>query len=206
MKKILLFAAVLAAVAVNAKVINVDLSEATEMAYTNCSATPTYADGVLSVAYTAGSWEWAGVEIALDNLDVTSVDFEYMGETEAWTSFVVYLRAEDGARWYDDADDFSMSHADWFSKTEYVPTKLLWDASEYALGEKPFIALGFIANPSAATTSTFSLRNVKVTVPGDDDTAIDNVPAPGKVTKVLRDGTWMFVRDGKTFNVLGGQM
>ena len=209
MKKSLLFvAAMFAAVAVNAKVINVDLSKATEMAYINCSATPSYADDVLTVDYnTAGGWEWAGVEIALDNLDVTSVDFEYKGVTEGWTSFVVYLRAEDGARWYDNADDFSMSHADWFSKAEYVPTGLLWDASDYAFGEKPFIALGFIANPGSATTGTFSLRKVKLTVPGDDSgTAVENVSDQHKVTKVVRGGQVLFLRDGKTFNALGAEV
>lgn len=207
MKKSLLFiAALFAAIALNAREVTIDLSTATEMAYTNCTATPSYADGVLTVSYSAGGWEWAGVEFALDNIDVTSIDFEYMGVTEEWTSFVVYLRAVDGARWYDEADDFSMSHAEWFSKAGYVPTQLLWDESEFEYGEKPFIALGFIANPGSATTSTFSLRNVKLTVPGEDETNLNNVSSPNKVTKVIRGGQVFFIHDGKTFNALGAEV
>jgi hypothetical protein len=206
MKKFFLFAAaMLAAVSVNARVITLDLSTATEMAYTGCSATPSFSDGVLNVNYSAGAWEWAGVEIALDNLEVTSIDFDYKGETAEWCSFVVYLRASDGARWYDDADDFSMSHADWLVKTGYFPTKLMWDASESAIGDLPFTAIGFIANPMNATNGTFAIRNVKLTVPGDD-TGIEDVNASVKAIKMVRNGQLIIVRDGKTFNAIGAEM
>lgn len=206
MKKFFLFAAAMfAAVTLNAREITLDLSAATEMAYTNCSATPSFSDGVLNVNYSSGAWEWAGIEIALDNLEVTSIDFDYKGETAEWCSFVVYLRASDGARWYDDADDFSMSHADWFVKTGYFPTKLMWDASESALGDLPFTAIGFIANPMNATDGTFAIRNVKLTVPGDN-TGIEDVNASVKAVKMVRNGQLIIIRDGKTFNAIGAEM
>ena len=206
MKKFFFFAAaMLAAVSVNARVITLDLSTATEMAYTNCSATPSFSDGVLNVNYSAGAWEWAGVEIALDNLEVTSIDFDYKGETAEWCSFIVYLRASDGARWYDDADDFSMEHADWLVKTGYFPTQLMWDASASAIGDLPFTAIGFIANPMNATDGTFAIRNVKLTVPGDD-TGIEDVNASVKAIKMVRNGQLIIVRDGKTFNAIGAEM
>ena len=50
MKKFFLFAtALFAAVTLNAREITVDLSTATEIAYTNCSATFAVADGALNV-------------------------------------------------------------------------------------------------------------------------------------------------------------
>lgn len=204
-KSLLMIAAMFAAISLSAKQITLSPSAAVSIAYDNCSATPTVNGDELNVAYTAGGWEWAGVEFPLDNLAVTSIDFEYKGVTEGWTSFVVYLRADDGARWYDDADDFSMSHEDWFAKTGYFPTKLMWDASNFDLGARPFIALGFIANPGAPTTNTFSLRNVKITVEGDE-TAVDQVNTEAKVVKVIRNGQVLFVRDGKTFNALGAEV
>ena len=206
MKKFFLFAAALcAAVSINAKVIDIDLSSATPIAFDDCSATPSFEDGVLNVEYTAGGWQWAGVEIALDNLEVQGIDFDYKGLTESWTSFVVYLRADDGARWYDESDDFSLSHEDWFSKADYFPSQLLWDVSEYALGERPFIALGFLANPMEASSGSFAIRNVKLTV-ADAVEAIENVESQAKAVKVIRDGQVLILRDGKTFNALGSEM
>lgn len=204
-KSLLIVAALFAAITLNAREITLEPSAAVSVAYDNCSATPTVSGSDLNVAYTAGEWQWAGVEFPLDNLDVTSIDFEYKGVTEAWTSFVVYLRADDGARWYDDADDFSMSQADWFAKKSYFPTKLMWDASEYALGTRPFTAIGFIANPGVQTTGTFSLRNIKLTVSGEE-TALENVSQEGKTMKVIRNGQVLFIRDDKNFNALGAEV
>lgn len=208
MKKFFLFAtALFAAVTLNAREITVDLSTATEIAYTNCSATFAVADGALNVNYTAGAWEWAGVEFDLDNLEaVTSMSFEFKGQTpNEWTSFIIYLRDSEGARWYDDADDFSLSQAEWLSKTGYLPTKLCWDAANYAFGEKPFTKLGFMANPMTAESSSFSIRNVKILLP-DSDTAIENVETGTRAQKVIRDGQVLILRDGKTFNTVGTEI
>ena len=208
MKKFFLFAtALFAAVTLNAREITVDLSTATEIAYTNCSATFAVADGALNVNYTAGAWEWAGVEFDLDNLEaVTSMSFDFKGLTpNEWTSFIIYLRDSEGARWYDDADDFSLSQAEWLSKTGYLPTKLCWDAANYAFGERPFTKLGFMANPMAAESSSFSIRNVKILLP-DSDTAIENVETGTRAQKVIRDGQVLILRDGKTFNTVGTEI
>lgn len=208
MKKFFLFAtALFAAVTLNAREITVDLSTATEIAYTNCSATFAVADGALNVNYTAGAWEWAGVEFDLDNLEaVTSMSFEFKGQTpNEWTSFIIYLRDSEGARWYDDSDDFSLSQAEWLSKTGYLPTTLCWDAANYAFGEKPFTKLGFMANPMAAESSSFSIRNVKILLP-DSDTAIENVETGTRAQKVIRDGQVLILRDGKTFNTVGTEI
>ena len=206
-KYLLIVAAIFAVLTTNAKVINIDLSTATEMAYTNCSATPTLADDVLTVAYTAGSWEWAGVEFDLENLEnVTAIDFDFKGQTpNEWTSFIIYLRDSEGARWYDDGDDFSLSHADWLVKTSYLPTKLCWDAASYNFGERPFTKLGFIANPMTAETSTFALRNVKITVAGEE-TSLSEVYSNAKAVKQSRDGQLIIRRDGKTFNAEGAEI
>lgn len=208
MKKFFFFAATMfAAVTLNAREIAIDLNAASEIAYTNCSATFAVADGALNVNYTAGAWEWAGVEFDLDNLaEVTSLSFDFKGETpNEWTSFIIYLRDSEGARWYDDADDFSLSHADWLAKTGYLPTKLCWDAADYAFGERPFTKLGFMANPMAAESSTFSIRNIKVIVPGED-TGIEDVNASVKAVKMVRNGQLIIVRDGKAFNAIGAEM
>lgn len=207
MKKTLLFAASLfAAVTLNAGEITIDLNAASEIAYTNCSATFAVSDGALNVNYSAGAWEWAGVEFDLNNLEaVTSLSFDFKGQTpNEWTSFIIYLRDSEGARWYDDADDFSLSHADWLVKTGYLPTKLCWDAADYAFGERPFTKLGFMANPMAAESSTFSIRNIKVIVPGG--TGIEEVDVSAKAVKMVRDGQLLIIRDGKTFNALGAEV
>ena len=206
MKKTILFvAALFAAVMVNAKEISVDLSKATEMSYDNCSAALSYADDVLTVNYsTSTGWEWAGIEVALDNLDVTAMAFDFQGSASVWTSFHIYLRDSEGARWYDDADDFSLSSDEWVSKVGYVPTKLLWDASSVNFGDKPIIAVGFIANPMEAYSGTFKLRNVKLTVSGE--TAVENVESQTKAVKVVRNGQILILRDGKTFNALGAEV
>ena len=208
MKKLFFFAAaMLAAMTINAKVININLNEAKEMSYTNCSATFGVTDGVLNVNYTtANAWDWAGVEFDLENLtEVLGIDFDFKGLTpNDWTAFVPYLRDSNGNRWWKDLD-LSLSSADWVSQTNYLPDACYYDAGT-TFGEAPFTKLGFIANPMAANeTSSFALRNIKITVPGEE-TAIDNVNANVQATKVIRDGQVLIVRDGKTYNALGAEV
>lgn len=208
MKKSMLFiAALFAAVTVNARVINIDLNQAQAIAYTNCSATPSVADGVLTVNYTTEvAWTWAGVEFDLDNLtEVLGIDFDFKGLTpNDWTAFVPYLRDSNGNRWWKDLD-LALSSADWVSQTNYLPDACYYDSGT-TFGEAPFTKLGFIANPMAASeTSFFGLRNIKITVPGEE-TAIDNVASEVQATKVIRNGQVLIVRDGKTYNALGAEM
>ena len=205
MKKFFLFAALLAAVAMNAEVINVDLSKASEMSYDGCKSSFYAEDGILTVDYeTPAGWLWTGVEFALDNLTkVTKMEFDYMGKGEEVVLYA-YLRDEEGNRWT--KDDFwpSFEETEW-TAIDMLPDSPLWDSPAYKFGEKAFTKIGFIANPGTARKSTFYLRNVKITV-ADEPTAIDNVAAKAQTTKIMRDGQVLFVREGKTFNMLGAEV
>ncbi len=206
MKKSILFvAAMFAAFTVNARVINMDLTSASAIAYDNCSATPTVTDGVLNVTWTASSWAWAGVEFALDNLAVVnSIDFDYKGETPEWTSLLVYLLDSEGGKWHNNDADLSMSAADWTTIADLIPVDYLWSDPGYTMGTYPFVALGFIANPMNESSNTFSLRNVILNVP--DGTGLENARSDVKAQKIIRDGQVLIIRDGRTFNALGAEM
>lgn len=203
-KSILLIAALVAAFTINAKEIVIDLStySAIEDAAVNLE------NGELSVAYDLGAWGAGGVSYALDNLDVTELAFDYKsdGLIESWVSFIVYLEDSEGGQWYSAAADLSISswNAEWESKN-FMPSDVLWESSEAEAPVKPFVALGFLANPSVPTQGAFFLRNIKLTVP-DAETALEQVNAQSKVTKVVRDGQVLFMRDGKTFNALGAEV
>ena len=80
-KSLLIVAALFAAVAMNAAVIDVDLSKAAEE-QENGSATLSFASGELTVDWTVNvANEIAGVEIPIDNLTkVTKLSYEYKGD------------------------------------------------------------------------------------------------------------------------------
>ena len=202
MKKFYVLAvALLATVCVNAKVINIDLSK-----YTPVDAvTPVLDNGELTVSYDLGEWGAGGVVFALDDLDVTELAFEYKGDesVSAWVSFLVYLEDSEGGWWYSNAADLSISswNAEWEAKN-FMPTDVLWESSAAAEPAKPFKALGFLANPASATNASFAIRNVALTVTGDES-GLDNITSRTRTTKVIRNGQVLFVRDGKTFNALG---
>ena len=212
-KTLLLVAAVFAALSLNAKVIDIDLSQY-QLAGDNAEqVTPTLEEGVLTVEYNfTDAWANGGVEFALDNLEaIDSIAFDYKGDLRAteWVSFQVYIKDTEGIRWYSSAADLSISSwaAEWQSKC-YMPSDVLWDpAPEYIMGDKPFVAFGFLANPANATESSFAIRNVKVFVPGDEEPeAIPTVQAAAKAVKVIRDWQVLILREGKTFNALGAEI
>ena len=105
MKKLFVLAtALFAALTINAEVIEIDLNSAAAMVYTNCTATPTVADGVLTVNYTAGGWEWAGVEFPLNSLtNVSGILYDYKGDGatgfDEGIVLFAYLRDDQGNRW-----------------------------------------------------------------------------------------------------------
>lgn len=212
MKKSLLFvAAMMAALTMNAKVINIDLSQYTKAGGNAEGVVANLADGVLTVEYNfTEAWANGGVEFALNNLDqIDSIAFDYKGDVRAtdWVSFQVYIKDTEGIRWYSAAADLSISSwaAEWSSQC-YMPSDVLWDdVPSYNIGERPFVAYGFLANPGSATIASFAIRNVKLYVP-DDQTSISNVETSTKAQKVIRDGQVYIVRDGKTFNALGTEM
>ena len=182
MKKVFLFAtAIMAASMLNAKVINIDLKTAQEVAFTACSATPSVTDGVLQVQYTAGGWEWAGVEFALDNLTkIPTISYEYKGDgADGFKDGIVlfvYLRDIDGNRWIQKDYWPNIQNTAWQSETCTPDDKLDWDDPDYEIGTKAFTRLGFIVNPGAATSGSFDLRNIQLNVldDGEEPPVTDN--------------------------------
>lgn len=203
-RSILIATALMAVLSLNAKVINIDLAQGVAK-----DATLNIANNELTASYDLESWGAGGVVFTLDNLDVTELAFDYKGDASvaSWVSFIVYLEDSEGGQWYSQAADLSISewNAEWASKN-FMPSNVLWGSSTADAPVKPFVELGFLANPENATQATFAIRNVKLTIPGDDPTALDNVVAQSKVVKVVRGGQVLFIRDGKTFNALGSEV
>ena len=202
MKKLFLFAALFAAISLNAKVVTIDLSKGTAN-----NAELKLENNELTASYNLGAWGAGGVVFALDNLDVTELAFDYKGDTTVagWVSFLVYLEDSQGGQWYSADADLSISEwdAEWASKN-YMPSDVLWESSTAAQPVKPFKRLGFLANPENATKATFAIRNVKLTVP--DETAIDNTAVEAKAVKSIQNGQLLILRDGKTYDALGTQI
>ena len=180
----LLFAALLIAFTLRAEVIDIDLNTATEMAYDNCSATFEVVDDALSVNYTAGGWEWAGVEFPIGGRSsVSHVLYEYKGDGAPGFSdgivLYVYLRDSEGNRWTQGDYWPNLMNSDWVSEAMTPNGALDWDAPGYAFGDKPFVSIGFVANPGVANTGSFSLRNIKLTVSdGEVPVVIEGTPKP----------------------------
>ena len=212
MKKFFFFAAaMMAAITVNAKVINIDLSQYVPAGGNADAVTPSLASDVLTVEYNfAEAWANGGVEFALANLEqIDSIAFDYKGDARAteWVSFQVYIKDSEGIRWYSAAADLCISSwvADWQSVC-YMPSDVLWDpAPSYNIGERPFVAYGFLANPGSATEASFAIRNVRIYVPGEE-TAISNVASAAKAVKEIRNGQVVILRGDKIFNALGAEM
>ena len=162
MKKIfLLAAAICAALTIRADVVNIDLNTGTGIS-TAGSASTSVADGVLTVNWeVTEGWEVSGVEFPLNNLSgVTSISFEYEGDGVD-IGIIPYLRDVQGNRWWDDTSWMSGASTGWNEMT-IIPGACLWDGATYSCGDQPFAHLGFIANPSSATTGTFKLRNITI--------------------------------------------
>lgn len=209
-KSILVIAALVAAIAVSAAELTVDLSKYSVIKTETATVTPSLNSGVLKVDYTttAGWDDVAGVSFALDNLKVSNIAFEYLGDATlaSWTSFFVYLEDTEGAKFYSSSADMSISSwaGDYQAVATYFPTDGLWCSPAYPAGDKPFVAVGFMANGGTNATAAFSIKNVKLTY--TPATGIDNANAEVKTTKIIRDGQILFVRDGKTFNALGAEV
>lgn len=54
--------------------------------------------------------------------------------------------------------------------------------------------------------SEMLLNSITLTAPEGPGSAIDQVSASAKATKVIRDGQMMIIRDGKTFNAIGAEI
>ena len=182
MKKIfLLTAAFCAAMSINAKVIEIDLTKAASAAYTGCSSSSSVNDGVLDVSYSAGGWEWAGVEFPLSSLtNVTGISYDYVGDgTPGFNDGIVlyvYLRDVEGNRWIQSDYWPNLQNTEWQKESIAPNAALDWDAPTYSYGEKAFTRLGFIANPGSTYSGTFKLQNIKITTQegGEEPPVTDN--------------------------------
>ena len=210
MKKFfLLAAAMIAAISMNAKVVDIDLSKHSIIKSDGATVAAAVADGVLKIDYTitAGWDDVAGVSFAFDKQKVTNMAFEFLGDDalEGWTSLFVYLEDEDGLKWINNAADLHISGWDGqWSQQSYFPQDCLWNESpDHAAGDKPFVAIGFMASGANATAS-YSIRNVKLTV--EESTAVETVAAQENATKIMRNGQVLILRDGKTFDMLGAEV
>lgn len=211
-KSLLIVAAMFAAVTMSARVINIDLSTAVaEMSSESDAVNFSLSDGVLTVNWTASEgWGEQGVAFPLDDLtNVTEISYEYKGDgvsAYAPDGVCLYprLRDSEGNRWYKNDYWPNLIETNWQSET-MLPDHCPWDGATYNFGEQPFAALAFVANPSAPGSGVFYLRNVKITVEGEE-TAVEQISNAAKATKVIRNGQVLFVRDGKTFNALGAEV
>lgn len=211
MKKSLLFvAALFAAVTLSAKEVVVDLNTA-EVVLSDAAdeATFSVAGGVVTVNINAkGGWHHLGVAFPLANFtDVTNIAYEYKGDGATallpdGIAMYPYLLDSEDNRWFKDNYWPNMSETEWQSET-MLPDKS-WDNESGTFGGQTYVKFAVIAQPSAAYTGTFYLRNIKLTVA--DATNIDNIAAQGKTTKIIRDGQILILRDGKTFNALGAEV
>lgn len=140
----------------------IDLNTAKEMAYTDCSAVLTVEEDVLIVNYSAGSWQWAGVEFDLEHFtEITNISFEYQGDGQNIVIYP-YLRDAEGNRWRKNNYWLRLYNTEWLTETTYMPDTLLWDKADYQFGEKSFVKLGFVANPGTATEGSFKIRNIQI--------------------------------------------
>ena len=174
MKKVfLLAAAICAAVGINAAVIELDLSKASQYA-TAGSATLNYANGELTVNWTVTeAWEVSGIEIPLKSVKgIVGIQYEYAGDGSEH-SFLHYLRDLQGYFWWDPNGWFNLQSTTWQSAS-VTPSTALWSTPGYEYGLSPMLALCFVANPETPTSGSFKLRNVKIITSGEGGN--DSIP------------------------------
>lgn len=160
------------------------------------------AQNELMVSYNLGAWGNGGPEFALPNLkDVKDIQFEFIGDAalSSWTSFQVYLKDQNGIRWYNSGADLHLNGVGSWSVQKYMPTNELWTSG--ATQGDTFIAIGFLANPGTSTSSTFGIRNVKVNL-NTTVTALDQVEAPAAV-KRIENGQIVIRRAGHLYTLSG---
>ena len=212
MKKFFLLAtAMFAAFTINAKEIVVDLNTAVaELSSSADAVTFSLNEGVLTVNWTAaGGWQNQGVAFPVNDLtNVTNISYEFKGDgVSAYLPDGVclypYLRDDQGKRWYKSSLYPNLKNTEW-QEISILPDNCPWDGATYDFGEHPFTSFAVVANPNAAGSGTFYIRNLKITA--DEATGIDNAAVDVKATKIIRDGQVMIVRDGKTFNALGAEV
>ena len=169
MKKfILLAAAVCMALAVNAAVVELDLSKAQSTSSAG-SATLAYdeASGELTVNWTVNTgWEVSGAYIPLRSLTgITALQFEFQGNG-ADVDFLHYFTDEQGAQWWNPDGWFNLESTEW-QAASFTPNTPLWCEPSYAFGASPVLGLYFVANPETPASGMFKLRNVRLVTTGE---------------------------------------
>ena len=189
----------------------IDLNEATTTSSSNCTVEWTVSDNELNVEYTTPSaWKVVGVEFPLpDNIEeIINISFEYYGCGENIVLYP-YLRDSENKRWTKSNYFINLQKTEWLSIATYLPDNLLWDNADYAYGERPFAKIGFVANPSAAGSGSFKVRNIRIEYKAkahDVPTSTENKDAVITVRKIIRDDKVLILRDGKTYTVQGLQI
>ena len=173
-KTTLLTMALMAAISINATVVNLDLSKA-QATSTAGSATLAYdaANGELTVNWTVNTgWEVTGINIPLRSMTgIVSLQFDFQGDGSA-VDFLHYLVDEQGNQWWDENGWYNLESTDWTSAS-LAPSKPLWCTPSYEFGASPILGLRFVANPESPTSGTFKLRNVKLITSGEGDTPVN---------------------------------
>ncbi len=190
----------------------VDLSTAVD-ANTDFPSTWILNDKELTVTYdfsgaADNSWPNGGVEFPLDNVEnVKAMSFEYKGDAaiSQWTSFMAYLKDSEGVRWFNKAADLSLDGITTWQRKEYMPEDELWNTTAtWKSGDKPFVAIGFLANPGNADKATFCLRNVKIIL--NSATGLKDVMMHQKASKFMMNGRMMIKHGNRIFNAMGAEL
>ncbi|MBO4249945.1 MAG: hypothetical protein J5884_01690 [Paludibacteraceae bacterium] len=210
-KSLLIVAALFAAFTLSAKEFAIDLSKA-EVVLSDPAdeASFSVADGVITVNINAkAGWHHLGVAFPLNNFtNVTNIAYEYKGDGAVALKpdgivLYPYLVDNEDVRWYKEEYWPNMLNTDWQPET-MLPNKS-WDATS-AFGGQTYVKFAVVAQPSAAYTGKFYLRNIKITA--DAGTGIDEVSQEPKANsqKLIRDGQLVIIRNGLEYNAAGQEL
>lgn len=141
--------------------LTVDLSQGVDTASSQAQATVAYQDGVSTITYTTSqSWEWAGANYPVNQLsDIDLISFEYKGDGKA---VCAYPYVYDGTCLWRGENGYIDLDQDQWQSYSYAPEIGLWCDPTYSFGQEPVLNIGFVANPNAATSGSFAIRNLKV--------------------------------------------
>ena len=176
MKKLfLLTAAILAAMSIQAALVELDLSKAQSFS-TAGSSTLSYdqESGELTVNWTVSTgWEVSGIKIPLRSLTgITSLQFEYQGNGSN-TSLLHWFIDEQGSYWWDGTNGWlNLASTEW-QPASMTPSAPLWCSPSYEFGHSPILSLVFGANPKDPASGSFKIRNVKLVTTGEGGDPVD---------------------------------
>lgn len=198
-----LFAAALFAVAINAGELVVDLSKAAGYASADGVSQVAVNEGQLDVNWNVKTgWEVAGAEFTLPNVsNVTAISFKVKNTAPTVDLLIYLVDAAGGLKWEDGSQQKCASE-DWADVT-LTPNAALWGSSP----ADPFIKLVFVANPSAPTEATFSIKDLKIACDYEETAVAKPETAPAVPNHDVADIMALYCNHYATnnlnFNVLG---